>query len=391
MKKLFATAFAFACVSAHAQNASSADNAALEAKIETVWNDSKASFYSPKSGLFYTAPIGKIPSPAEMKELKPLKKNGTPNLHGGGSGTEDCSMLGGIILAGLCDRYEVLKDAETPVRARELFNGLILNATAHCDAGFVARGVSPDDCRTIYPGTSRDQYTHFIHGLWKYFRSKMSTPEQRAKISKIFCDIADKMEREVRPDIQPEYSFRFYKGMPDDRGVAKMRFTKPHEAARLAMFYAAAYDVSKKEKYRKLWRDVLPEAVDGSMRLSDMTEKQLRAWVPAYSVLQMEASLEVLHEVETDARMKEKIARAMDLTAQFVEKSPVFDLSKRSARDRSEVINGQLMAPSYKLSPAREELLKSTVMRIDGARDSGGSYTAMAAYWRARKCGYMSP
>ena len=86
------------------------NNSALESKMEELWNGSKKLYYSPKTNLFYTRPVVKVPPPEDMKVLKPLKKSGVPNWHGGHSGTEDCSMLGGIILAGLCDRYKVLKD-----------------------------------------------------------------------------------------------------------------------------------------------------------------------------------------------------------------------------------------------------------------------------------------
>lgn len=368
------------------------DNAALEAKIEKIWQDSKAVFYSPKTDLFYTRKVVDVPSPEDIAQLKPLKKNGKINWHGGGSGTEDCSMLGGIILAGLCDRYEVLKDDETKARAAAMCRGLILAATVHGDRGFIARGVSPEDCKSIYPGSSRDQYTHSIHGLWRYYRSPMSSKAEKQQIRRIFSDVADKMTREVRADANPPYSFKFYKGMPDDRGVGKMLEVYPHEAARLSMFYAAAYDVTKKQEYFELYRKHLPYAIEHTAELPKMPERKMRGMVPAYSILQMEASLEVLYVVENNKKYKQQLGELMDMLTDFVEKCPVFDLDKRkSSRDRSEVINGQLLSPNYKLSEKHEKILRECIARIGGNWDCGGAYTVLAAYWRARLEGYLKP
>ncbi len=378
----------FTFLSAEAESKKEMTNDELENKIEQLWQESKATFYSPKSKLFYTRPLKNVPSPEQMKELYPPKKSGVPNWHGGGSGTEDCSMLGGIILAGLCDKYLITGDDETVQRARDMFQGLKLAATAHGDKGFVARGVSPDDLKTIYPGSSRDQYTHSIHGMWRYYRSKMSTKADKQDIRQIFSDIADKMEREVKPDADPAYSFKFYKGMKDDRGVGKMLEVYPHEAARLSMFYAAAYDVTKNQKYFDLYRKHLRYAIDHTYELSKMNPKRMRGLVPAYSVLQMNASLELLYVVEKNKKLKKEIGDVMDFVANFVETCEVFSLKKRDSRDSAEVINGQLLSPNYKLSADHEAVLRDKIIHTTG-RNCGGAYTLLAAYWRARLEGYF--
>lgn len=378
-------------VVAFSQKVDANNNSDLEAKMEVLWNGSKKVYYSPKTNLFYTRPVVDVPPPEDMKVLKPLKKSGVPNWHGGGSGTEDCSMLGGIILAGLCDKYKVLKDEETIVRARAMFQGLKLAATVHGDRGFIARGVSPIDAKTIYPGSSRDQYTHSIHGMWRYFNSTMATKKDKKDIKKIFSDIADKMIREVRADANPPYSFKFYKGMDDDRGVAKMLEVNPHEAARLSMFYACAYDVTKNRKYYELYRKHLPYAIEHSAEIINMPKNKLRWWVPAYAVLQMASSLEVLYVLEKDAKTKKQIEDVMTLVANFFETCDVFDLSKkRDSRDCAEVINGQLLCPTYKLSAKHEAILRKHIANTRPS-NSAGSYTLLSAYWRARVNGYLKP
>lgn len=367
------------------------NNSVLESKMEELWNGSKKLYYSPKTNLFYTRPVVKVPPPEDMKALKPLKKSGVPNWHGGGSGTEDCSMLGGIILAGLCDRYKVLKDEETINRARAMFQGLKLNATAHGDRGFVARGVSPVDAKTIYPGTSRDQYTHLIHGMWRYFNSPMATKQDKKDIKQIMSDIANKMIREIRADANPPYSFKFYKGMDDDRGVGKMLEVNPHEAGRLSMFFAVAYDVTKNKTYYKHYRKHLPYAIEHSAEIVNMPKNKLRWWVPAYAVLQMTSSLEVLYVLEKDLKTKKQIEDLMTLVANFFETCDVFDLSKkRDSRDCAEVINGQLLCSRYKLSAKHESILRKHIANTKPS-NSAGSYTLLSAYWRARVNGYLKP
>ena len=97
----------------------------FEQKLDALWNCAVKTYYSPKTNLFYTAPVDKMPSPEEIAEYKPFKKNGEPNYMGGHTGIEDCSMLCGIILVGLCDKYELTGDAETAEWARRIARGLL--------------------------------------------------------------------------------------------------------------------------------------------------------------------------------------------------------------------------------------------------------------------------
>ena len=328
----------------------------FEQKLETLWDKTAKTFYSPKTNIFYTRSIDKIPGPELINEYKPLKKNGDPNYMGGGTGTEDCSMLCGIMLAGLCDKYEIKKDAATADWARKLAKGLMLADTVHGDPGFVARGVSPADGKSVYPETSRDQYTHNIHGLWRYFNS---------------------------PIANPPYTYKLHKGVPDKRGVAKMHDVYPHEAARLAMLYAAAYDATKNKKYLNWYRAVYDDAVGGSAKFIGMRETYYKHLVPPYSIAQMNASLELIREVEPDPSRKLQISIIMDAISEFIDKYKVYHVSDKSVRDAAEIMWGQMLANGYRLSPARENILKQNIVKIH-ERDPYGAYMVFSAYWRAR-------
>ena len=332
---------------------------------------------------FYTAPVDKMPSPEEIAEYKPFKKNGEPNYMGGHTGIEDCSMLCGIILVGLCDKYELTGDAETAEWARRIARGLMLANTVHGDPGFVARGVSPADGKSVYPETSRDQYTHNIHGLWTYFHSKIASGSEKAEIAKIFREVAEKMKREIRPDTDPPYTYKLHKGVPDKRGVAKMYDVHPHEAARLGMLYAAAYDATKDKKYLNWYNAIYRDIAEGSAKFIGMGEPYYKYLVPAYSVAQMNASLQLVRDVEPNAARKIQLSQIMDAISGFIDKYPVYRISEKNVRDASEIMWGQMLATGYKLSAARREILEKNIMKTS-PRDPYGIYMVFSAYWRAR-------
>lgn len=357
-------------------------NQELLDQMNRVWDTVVRTFYSPRTSLFYTSLPAQVPSAEQFRR-------GEPNVHAGGTGAEDCSMLGGILLAALCDQFDVTGDPAVGDPARMVFAGLKLAATVHGQPGFIARGVCEEDGRSIYAGTSRDQITHSLHGLWRYYHSPLSAAGERQAIRDICCAVADKMTREVT--FEHGYSFRFAFGVADDRGVSRMRNVRTHEAARLPMFYAAAWDVARRDEHYRLYRDLLPLAVHQSLDFATTPEAELQRWVPAYSVLQMQASLELLLAVETDAPMAAAIRQALRQVAEYAEASPLFALQHRSHRDRAEVIEGQLMSPDYRLSERQEGYLRASIRQLVPADDPVSAYTLLGAYWRARRCGRLTP
>ena len=97
----------------------------------------------------------------------------------------------------IIDRYEVTKQESLRQRAYDVFQGIRLCATAHGANGFLARGVCHEDLKSIYMNSSRDQYTHAVHGLWHYAKSPLCSEETRQEIREILSAIADRMIRNV--------------------------------------------------------------------------------------------------------------------------------------------------------------------------------------------------
>jgi len=359
-----------------------ATNQALLDKINLSWDTVVARFYSPKTSLFYVTTPDQVPSAAQYAA-------GEPNIHGGGTGGEDCAMFGGIMLAALCDEFQVTHDPAVRAKATMVFDGLRLLATVHGEPGFIARGVCVEDGRSCYPGSSRDQFTHVVHGLWRFYHSPLSDEAQRQAIIEILGAVADKMTRDVT--FEHGYSFQFLGGVFDDRGVSRMRNVRVHEAARLPMCYAAAWDVGQREEHYRRYRELTPLAVHQSLDFATTPEAELKRWVPAYSVLQMQASLELLLAVEPEPLMAEAIRTALRQVAEYVEASSFYTLKGKDQRQLAEVVEGQMMSPDYRLTGQQEAYLREAIQHVPADRYPGGVYTLLGAYWRARREGCLTP
>jgi hypothetical protein len=106
----------------------------------------------------------------------------------------------GVMLSLIVDRYAVTNDQTLRDRAASVFQGIQRCATVHEVPGFLARGVCPEDAKSIYPNSSRDQYTHAVHGLWLYLHSPLCDAATKQAIGEILCGDrrSDDAERHAR-------------------------------------------------------------------------------------------------------------------------------------------------------------------------------------------------
>lgn len=116
----------------------------------------------------------RLPSPEDVAAKK-------PNAGGWGTAIENCSLDGGVYLGALVDRYAVTGKAEDAEEARRIAHGLLLIAKSARRAGCIPRGVLPDG-KTHYPESSVDQYTMYVYGLWRYYRSPIPGDEHKRGI-----------------------------------------------------------------------------------------------------------------------------------------------------------------------------------------------------------------
>ena len=116
-------------------------------------------------------------------------------------------------------------------------------------------------------------------------------------IRAILANVAERMIETVTPE--NDFDFLRADGTRCPLGICRMWNVQPHEAARLPMIYAAAWEVTKDERYRVQWRKYAPEAIAQSANPGESK--------PAYALLQMQCSLELLHALEPDSALKAQI------------------------------------------------------------------------------------
>lgn len=278
-------------------------------KFDLAWKNAWENFFSPKTNLFYDY-ISSYESGKQLAHLPTAREvnNQYPNFCGYGTGMEDCAILGGAMLSAIVDLSEKNGASEyLKISAKKVFDGLSLCCTVHGVKGFVARGVCVQDSKSIYINTSRDQYTHLVHGLWKYYNSKIIDANTKAKVCGLLSNIADRMIATVVPE--NDYDSLRADGSRCGLGICRMWNVGAHEAARLPMIYAAAWKTSGNIRYFKEYEKYFQSALEQSEKVT--------SGHPAYALLQMQCSLELLRDVQSDLSTRARISSLMQKVAQL--------------------------------------------------------------------------
>jgi hypothetical protein len=377
----------------------------IAASVQQAWDVTWQRFYLPRTNLFYDyltsyepgKELAHLPTVAEAKRQY-------PNECGYGTGMEDCMISAGTMLSLIVDRYAVTGEESLKDSARQVLVGIRRCTMDHGVPGFVARGVCTEDLKTIYPNTSRDQYTHVVHGLWMYFHSPLSDDAAREQIRVLLAAIADRMIETVIPE--NNYDSLRADGTHDTRGISRMWNVKGHEAARLPMIYAAAWDTTGEKKYYDEYRKYVAEAVKQSKTVEDNQ--------PTYAWLQMQASLELLAALAKDADLKRqmheimvgigkrcasravwvrKTADQLDLTVlctnwrtdEALKWEGKYRKAWYSIRESGEAALAQLMV-DQPFAEEQQDLLMRAITRLDYQRvSSNGIFYLQAAYWKLRR------
>ncbi|MFK5924465.1 MAG: hypothetical protein QM496_19990 [Verrucomicrobiota bacterium] len=392
-------------------------SAALEKKMDQAWEVAWGRFFHKDVETF----MDYLSSYEEGKELTHLPSaeevnRQYPNPCGYSTGMEDGMILGGAMLSLICDRFSVTGEDDLRDRSAQVFRGMRRCVTVHGVPGFVARNICPEDRKSIYINSSRDQYTHFVHGLWKYYHSPLADEATKIEIRNILAAVADRMIEYVTP--KNDYDFCRADGKRGPLGICRMWNVQAHEAARLPMIYAAAWDTTGNEAYRKLWRKYAAKAVAQSASPDKNN--------PAYALLQMQVSLEVLYQLEPDQDLKEKISKVMkhvsalaehrlDHTIKRIAKKSSEEMSMlgpdwRQAKEwknRGGYKNPQwgpyreiwhltreagesalvpLMVNQASMGDGSKQQLKGLILQTDYLHNSScGIIYHLAAYWKARR------
>ncbi|MEZ0274307.1 MAG: hypothetical protein ACAH88_05335 [Roseimicrobium sp.] len=393
------------------------DAAALEVKMKQAWDVVWGRFFQKDVQVFgdYLSSYEPGKELAHLPTAEEVKRQ-FPNPCGYSTGMEDGMILGGAMLSIITDMYAVTGDASLREPMTRVFSGMYLSATVHGVPGFVARNVCPEDRKSVYINSSRDQYTHFVHGLWKYYHSPLADEAAKAEIRRLMSAVADRMIAFVTPE--NDYDFCRADGQRCPLGICRMWNVQAHEAARLPMIYAAAWDVTRDERYQKEWRKYVAEAVTQSATPDENK--------PAYALLQMQCSLEVLYQLEPEAPLKAKIHEVMRhvstlaakrtarVSGQIAKKTPeemkmlgpdwrhvpVWKNQKgypnpqwgpyreiwHLTRELGEAATVPLMENAPEISQEQKALLRQGILSFDYEHNSScGIIYHLGAYWKARR------
>ncbi|TWU10331.1 hypothetical protein Pla52o_57050 [Novipirellula galeiformis] len=311
-----------------AEETLSSSPAVLDAKMGQAWEVTWNRFFQ-KDVQTFADYLSSYEPGKELSHLPTAEevRRQYPNPCGYGTGMEDGMILGGAMLSIITDMYAVTEDESLRESAKQVYSGVRLCATVHGVPGFLARNVCRDDRKSVYINSSRDQYTHGVHGLWKFYRSPLSDDQTKDEIRNILMAVADRMIQFVTPE--NDYDFCRADGQRCPLGICRMWNVQAHEAARLPMIYAAAWDVTADQKYYRQWRKYVAKAVQQSTDPDKNT--------PAYAILQMQCSLELLYQLEQDDDLKTQMNEVMQHLARLAEKRSKrvsAQLSEKTAEER---------------------------------------------------------
>ncbi|TDU69408.1 hypothetical protein EI77_03061 [Prosthecobacter fusiformis] len=311
-------------------------SAALEAKMDEAWQVTWNRFFQKDVQTFmdYLSSYEAGKEQAHLPTAEEVRRQ-YPNPCGYGTGMEDGMILGGAMLSLLCDRFAVTGEENLRHDAAQVFSGMRRCSTVPGAPGFVARNICVEDQKSIYFNSSRDQYTHFVHGLWKYYHSPLADDATKEEIRNILASVAERMIKFVTPE--NNFDSCRADGQKCLVGISRMWNVQAHEAARLPMIYAAAWDATRNERYREQWRKYAAEAVAQSAN-PDTHQ-------PGYAFLQMQCSLELLHHLEPEPELKSAIATTMKHLSTIAEKRLSYITMKIAQKSPEEM---QMLGPDWR-------------------------------------------
>jgi|GEM_PF-649375 len=289
-------------------------DALLRAKMEEAYRQLREALFCEETGLIYDSVSSHDPARRfdHLPAVEEIRAS-VPNPHGYATGMEDCMLNGGFAIAACILRagLEPEHAGESADFARRLLAGMLRCAEVPGHEGYVVRGISPRDGRSVYMESSRDQLTLFVYGVWRYFRSPFSTGEEKRRIRETIRRVAGFAESRMRD------SFGYNLGRLDGFPAAhlKLRECGPHEAMRLPMLFAAAHDMTGDEVFGHLYQKYYPHGMERSLRFPERREPW---WHIELS--QMQISLSLCLAVDRAADHRADIQRLQGMVAAVAER-----------------------------------------------------------------------
>ncbi len=281
----------------------------LDQRMAEAWELVRSRLFCEKTNLIYDSLSSAEPAErfAHLPEVEEIERQ-LPNPCGWGTGMEDSMLNAGSVIDVLDLRArESGATADLAEFAGRMFAGMATCATVHGRPGFVARSLSPRDGRSCYLNSSRDQFTLFVYGVWRFYNSALADAAQKRQAAELLESVARYCEASVTT--QSGYNLCRLDGHP--AMVSEMVGVDTHEILRLPMFYAAAWTVTQNPHWRELCLKYARPGIEENLRID-----RKRYWWNI-ALVQMQVSLALLAEVEPEPELQAKYRAALRIGAEM--------------------------------------------------------------------------
>ena len=286
------------CVAGVCADESRGDSPSVD-QVKSLFRSYVEGFVSPVTELAYgrringPAGVAALESPTEIAQGR---VGGMHRPYGYGSGIEDLAYHNGMLLFALCDAEEATKDAFFADMAHRTFRGLQRMSTISRVPGFVPRGPHPDG-KSYYADSSVDQHTLYVCGLWRMYRSRIATPEEKASIRVVVGNVIRRLEK-------ANWAILVEDGNSPAWAGGSLLHHDGQMPLSLLMMLAAAHDVTGNEHWKKEYERVGSEG-EGK-RWNSLVRPVDRSRPRRYTMFQNQAILrgETLRRIESSAERR---------------------------------------------------------------------------------------
>lgn len=293
----------------------------VAAKMEDAWRQLETNLLHPKTEILSDACAADDGRPLRMERFLPRPEEIAkqfPNPCGWTTCTEDGVLHTVPYLLAALARHRALGDEASAALVRRLFRGL-KRCVEIPGTGFLARNICPFDMQSFYWNCSRDQYTLWVYGMWRYARSPLASVADRRDIARLMTMVAKFHEACIVPENQ--YGSVRYDGRvgmvcrmwTDDpfkpphfnrNGAGDVDGVRAHEILRLHEIYAATWSVTGDEHWWKRYEAI----AEGGLRIAELP---LDRNIDGFPSFQSQLSQRLLWEVDPDPVRKARYLRLL--------------------------------------------------------------------------------